>query len=101
MVISLRKKEKKGAHSSRFAPADVQGLPLFWHHLLMKSGVRLESRVTAGALELEKRQSRTLACSRSFFFFYSIQIHHMHSHIHTYTGTGFDSKICEFLKWHS
>ena len=35
----------------------------------MKSGVRLESRVTAGVLELEKRQSRTLACSRSFFFF--------------------------------
>ena len=85
MVISLRKKEKKGAHSSRFAPADVQGLPLFWHHLLMKSGVRLESRVTAGALELEKRQSRTLACSRSFFFFlFYSDTPHAQSHTHIY-----------------
>ena len=73
---------------------------LVWHYLLRKLGVGLERRVSAGALEFGKRRSRTLARSRSICF-YSIQIHHMHSHIHTYTGTGFDSKICEFLKWHS
>ena len=72
---------------------------LVWHHLLMKSGVGLESRVPAGALEFEKRRSRTLLVPGLFFLFYSDTPHAQS--IHTYTDAGFDNKICEFLKWHS